>query len=113
MKKYGSACQREKELLEQMSHLRLRNSMWFRDLIYVLLNNNKIQSNITEISLNEKDRIKSREEVDEKSLARFNERLKRAGLPEIKSLDDIPEDFEPKDAFLAEAAAITLDYAEY
>jgi len=64
------------------------------------------------ISLEESVRIKKREEMDSKLLVRNNERLKRAKLPEVKSLDDIPDDFEPIDSFLIEAAAITLDYSK-
>ncbi|WP_435234132.1 carboxy terminal-processing peptidase [Psychromonas sp. PT13] len=92
--------------------IRMKKEKEFNYLLSDIAEYNK-DKDITEISLNEKERIKSREEADQKLLARSNERLKRAGLPEIKSLDDIPENFEPKDAFLAEAAAITLDYAEY
>ena len=65
----------------------------------------------TTISLVEKVRVKEREEKEASGLVRTNERLKRADLKEIKSLDDIPDDFEPVDAFLIEAGHITLDYA--
>jgi carboxyl-terminal processing protease len=92
--------------------VRIKNEIEFNYLLSDIAEYNE-DKDVTTISLNENDRIKSREEADAKSLIRFNERLKRAGLDEIKSLDDIPDDFEPKDAFLAEAAAITLDYADY
>ena len=62
-------------------------------------------------SLNEDERIKSRQEREARALKRINERLKRAGLDDIESIDDLPEEFEPLDAFLIEAASITLDYA--
>jgi len=65
----------------------------------------------TSISLAEKVRVKEREVKQMEGLKRTNERLKRAGLKEITSLDDIPDDFEPLDAFLIEASHITLDYA--
>lgn len=64
------------------------------------------------ISLEEKERVKMREENENRALKRSNERLQRAGLKTIKSIDDLPDDFEPIDAFLIEAAAITLDYAQ-
>lgn len=70
-----------------------------------------LEKDMTSISLDKKKRIKEREENEAKALARTNERLKRAGLDEVKSLDDLPEDFEPIDAFLIEAGHITLDYA--
>ncbi|PKH01658.1 carboxy terminal-processing peptidase [Psychromonas sp. MB-3u-54] len=69
------------------------------------------EKDMTTISLKESDRLKLREENEKQALLRVNERLKRAGLPEVKSIDDIPDDFEPIDSFLLEAAAITLDYA--
>jgi len=64
------------------------------------------------ITLVESERIKVREEKEQGALIRTNERLKRAGLPEVESLDDIPDDFEPLDSFLLEAVAITLDYSK-
>ncbi|MEH6454543.1 MAG: carboxy terminal-processing peptidase, partial [Psychromonas sp.] len=70
----------------------------------------RAEKDMTSISLNEKERIQLREEKDTQALVRVNERLKRAGLKEVKDIDDVPEDFEPIDAFLLEAAAITLDY---
>ncbi|WP_372880696.1 carboxy terminal-processing peptidase [Psychromonas sp.] len=69
------------------------------------------EKDMTTISLNERERVKLREEKEKQALQRVNERLERAGLPQVTSIDDIPEDFEPIDAFLLEAAAITLDYA--
>ena len=69
------------------------------------------EKNDKSITLIESERIKLREEKEQDALVRTNERLKRAGLPEVKSIDDIPDDFEPIDAFLIEAAAITLDYS--
>ena len=70
------------------------------------------EKEVTVSSLNENERIKSREEKELRILKRINERLKRAGLAEIKTIDDLPEEFEPLDAFLIEAASITLDYAQ-
>lgn len=66
----------------------------------------------TFVSLVKSERIKSREDKEQAVLVRTNERLTRAGLDTIKSLDDLPDDFEPLDAFLIEAASITLDYAQ-
>jgi carboxyl-terminal processing protease len=71
------------------------------------------EKELISISLNEKERIKSRQENEQRTLKRANERLKRAGLPLVDSIDDLPEDFEPVDAFLTEAAAITHDYAQF
>lgn len=72
----------------------------------------QIEKNKKTISLDEKVRIKKRDENENKTLLRTNERLKRAGLKQVKSLDDIPEDFEILDALLIEAAHITLDFSK-
>ncbi|MCV2884139.1 carboxy terminal-processing peptidase [Aestuariibacter sp. AA17] len=61
------------------------------------------------ISLVEAERVKEKDERDAKRLKRANERLARAGKEPVKSLDDLPDDFEPVDPFLAEAANITFD----
>lgn len=66
----------------------------------------------TFISLIKSERVQLREDKEQAVLKRTNERLKRIGLDKIKSLDDLPDDFEPLDAFLIEAATITLDYAQ-
>jgi len=63
------------------------------------------------ISLDEKARVAERKTKEAENLIRTNQRLKRAGLKEVKSLDDLPDDFEPLDSFLIEAGHITLDYA--
>ena len=63
------------------------------------------------ISLVESVRIKKREEQESLLLIRNNERLKRAKLPTVTDLDDIPDDFEAIDSFLIEAASITLDFS--
>jgi carboxyl-terminal processing protease len=63
------------------------------------------------ISLDENTRIAERKKSEAENLIRTNQRLKRAGLKEVKSLDDVPDDFEPLDSFLIEAGHITLDYA--
>jgi len=70
------------------------------------------EKNVTVISLNEEERLKLREKNEQHALQRSNERLQRAGMEKIKSINDLPDDFEPIDAFLIEAAAITLDYAQ-
>ncbi|MCG6201248.1 carboxy terminal-processing peptidase [Psychromonas antarctica] len=70
------------------------------------------EKDVTVISLNENERIKLREKNDRQALQRGNERLQRASLEKVKSLDDFPDDFEPVDAFLIEAGEITHDLAQ-
>ncbi|WP_417605846.1 carboxy terminal-processing peptidase [Oceanimonas baumannii] len=66
----------------------------------------------TSISLNLAERKAELEEQDAKSLARLNDRLRRADKDPVDSLDDAPKDFEPKDSYLEEAARITADLAD-
>lgn len=61
------------------------------------------------ISLNEAERIKTRDEQDKKALQRANERLTRMGKPMVKSLSDLPTDIKFPDGYLKEAANITAD----
>lgn len=63
----------------------------------------------TRISLNEQARLKERDVLDARLLARTNERLQRLGKPVVKSLDDVPTDIEFPDGYLDEAANITAD----
>lgn len=61
------------------------------------------------VSLNEAERRAEQEKQDAMALVRTNERLKRMGKPQVKSLDALPADYEAPDAFLQEAAYITAD----
>jgi len=104
------------DLQEQIKELTLDHKKRIKDEIEFSYLTDDISEYIlekdkTSISLVEKDRISEREANEADNLKRTNERLKRAGLKEVKSLDDVPDDFEPVDAFLIEAGHITLDYA--
>ncbi|MEO2279281.1 carboxy terminal-processing peptidase [Pseudoalteromonas pernae] len=65
------------------------------------------------ISLNEKDRLAKKDELEALALKRTNERLARLGLEPVESVDDAPEVLEDFDPFLEEAALITQDYIKY
>jgi carboxyl-terminal processing protease len=65
------------------------------------------------ISLVESQRLKDREESEQRSLARTNERLKRLGLEAVKDLDDVPEIISELDPYLEEAALITQYLIQY
>jgi len=65
------------------------------------------------ISLVESQRLKDREESEQRSLARTNERLKRLGLEPVKDLDDVPDVISELDPYLEEAALITQDLIRY
>ncbi len=62
------------------------------------------------VSLKQVDRVAERDKNKADQLARVNARLKRFGLPEVTSLDDVPEKLEKIDPFLEEAANITADF---
>lgn len=61
------------------------------------------------VSLNEAVRIKEKNELDARALARTNERLQRMGKPLVKKLDDVPTGLEMPDGYLQEAANVTAD----
>ncbi|MWN31597.1 MULTISPECIES: carboxy terminal-processing peptidase [unclassified Gilliamella] len=63
------------------------------------------------ISLNKKKRELEQKTNDERDLIRMNERLKKAGLPSITKLDDLPKDYKQPDAYLDESIEILLDFA--
>lgn len=69
----------------------------------------KVKKEDKTISLVESERLKEKVEQDESRLVRANERLLRRGLPAVAKLDDLPEDQDPIDPFLDEAASITYD----
>lgn len=60
-------------------------------------------------SLNKAERIKERDDIKAKRLARANERLVRMKLKPIKNIDDLPDDIADLDPFLEETARITSD----
>lgn len=70
----------------------------------------KQQADDKTVSLKEAERVAERDENKAKQLVRVNARLKRFGLPEVTSLDDVPEKLEKIDPFLEEAANITADF---
>ncbi len=71
----------------------------------------KQNKDVNHISLSHKKRIKEREDDEKKRLERFNERQKLSGKPALKSIKDIPSDYETPDPYLDEATKITLDLA--
>ncbi len=73
----------------------------------------KAEKDRTTISLSEKARIKEREENEARALARANERLKRLGLEQVASLDDLPDVLDEIDPYLEEAALITEDFIRH
>lgn len=105
------------DLQKEIDKLSLKHKQRIKDEIeftYLLddIEEYRKEKDVTVISLNEEERLKLSEKNEKHALQRSNERLQRAGLEKIKSIKDLPEDFEPIDAFLIEAATITLDYAQ-
>ncbi|OCG61671.1 carboxy terminal-processing peptidase [Gilliamella sp. Fer4-1] len=62
------------------------------------------------VSLNKNKREAEQKTNDERDLKRMNERLKKAGLPSINKLDDLPKDYKQPDAYLDESIEILLDF---
>lgn len=65
-----------------------------------------------EISLNYEDRIAEQNKDEAEELDYINSYLTSIGKPTIKSLKDLPDDFEQPDCFLTEASNIALDLAD-
>lgn len=95
--------------LEQKHQARIGKEVEFQYLMQDIADYKQQMADKT-VSLREASRVAERDENKAKQLLRTNERLKRLGLPEITSLDDVPEDVDKIDAFLEEAASITADY---
>lgn len=64
------------------------------------------------VSLNYAQREKENKDDDATRLKRINERLKAAGKKPIKSLDDVPKDYQEPDPYLDETVKIALDLAQ-
>ncbi|MFC0180296.1 carboxy terminal-processing peptidase [Thorsellia kenyensis] len=65
------------------------------------------------ISLNYDERKKEDEEYEKTRLSRINERLKVEGKPLLKSLEELPKDYEGPDPYLDETVNIMLDFAKF
>ena len=64
------------------------------------------------MSLNYAQREKENKDDDATRLMRINERLKASGKKPIKSLDDVPKDYQEPDPYLDETVKIALDLAQ-
>lgn len=97
--------------LKELHQLRIKTDPEFKyaeeDIAWYQAEKNKKY-----ISLNEAERIKTRDDQDAKALLRANERLTRMGKPVVKSLSDIPTDMKFPDGYLREAANITADLVQ-
>jgi carboxyl-terminal processing protease len=77
--------------------------------IYEDVERYKIKKEDKTISLVETERLKEKDEIEQRNIMRTNERLARLGLEKVENLDDLPEELETVDPFLEEAANITFD----
>lgn len=64
------------------------------------------------ISLNYAQREKENDEEEATRLMRVNDRLKRAGKPLLKKIDDLPKDYQEPDPYLDETVHIASDLAK-
>ncbi|RKF20114.1 carboxy terminal-processing peptidase [Alginatibacterium sediminis] len=103
----GSAVQSIEEL-KARHELRIQNDP---DFAYILSDIEEYRSEKDKktVSLNEAKRLAIRESKEQAQLTQLNEQLVRAGFEAIEKLDDIPEEYEPEDVFLTEAALIAVD----
>lgn len=61
------------------------------------------------ISLNYAQREKENSEIDATKLKRINARYAKEGKPLLKSIDDLPKDYEGPDPYLDESVNIAID----
>ena len=73
----------------------------------------KAQKDDKKISLMESERLKERDEAEQRALTRTNARLKRLGLEKVSDLDDVPDVIGELDPYLEEAALITQDLISF
>ncbi|AMG31877.1 carboxy terminal-processing peptidase [Grimontia hollisae] len=97
--------------LDQNHQQRIKNDAEFGFILSDIAEY-KAEKDKNVISLSEKIRISEQQDADKKRLARLNDRQKMLGKKLFKSLEDVPNDYEEPDAYLDEAAAITLDLAK-
>ena len=64
------------------------------------------------VILNFTEREKENKELETIKLNRINERFKLEGKPALKSLDDLPKDYEGPDPYLDETAKIAVDLSK-
>ncbi|MCT8247932.1 carboxy terminal-processing peptidase [Proteus faecis] len=64
------------------------------------------------VVLNFAEREKENKELEAIKLNRINERFKLEGKPALKSLDDLPKDYEGPDPYLDETAKIAVDLSK-
>ncbi|MBV7387096.1 carboxy terminal-processing peptidase [Pasteurellaceae bacterium TAE3-ERU1] len=65
------------------------------------------------LSLNLKERKEENDKDDARRLAVLNARFKAEGKKPLKSIDDLPKDYEAPDFYATEAEHIAADYAQY
>jgi carboxyl-terminal processing protease len=96
-------------VLREKHHARISAEAEFQYLLHDIADYKQKVDDKT-VSLKQVDRVAERDKNKADQLARVNARLKRFGLPEVTSLDDVPEKLEKIDPFLEEAANITADF---
>jgi carboxyl-terminal processing protease len=96
-------------LLREKHHARIGKEAEFQYLLHDI-SEYKLRANDKTVSLKEIERVAERDKNKADQLVRVNARLKRFGMPEVASLDDVPEKLEKIDPFLEEAANITADF---
>lgn len=71
-----------------------------------------MKANKNIISLNYVKREKENKEVDTIKLHRINERFARQGKAPLKTIDDLPKNYELPDPYLDETVRIAVDLAD-
>lgn len=95
------------EKWQQRLNTRIDNNPEFQ-YVYEDIKAYQQEKDRTWVSLVLDERKAEQAEDEAKKLTRANQRLKRMGLEPVKSLEDIPEDIEIDDPYLAETVALSF-----
>ncbi|SFN42349.1 carboxy terminal-processing peptidase [Xenorhabdus japonica] len=98
-------------LLTKLHNRRIANDPEFRYIKQDIAYYKVIKERNGVYSLNYAQREKENKEYETNKLNRINERFKREGKKPLKSLDDLPKDYEGPDPYLDESVKIALDLA--
>lgn len=108
--KTGDITQFEPQLLKRHEQ-RIAKDPEFQYIAKDIERINALKDKRSIVSLNFAQREKESQEDDATRLSRINDRLKRAGKPAIKKLEDLPKTYQDPDPYLDETVNIALDLA--
>ncbi|KAA9001706.1 carboxy terminal-processing peptidase [Affinibrenneria salicis] len=97
--------------LIKLHQARIASDPEFQYIEQDLARYNAMKDNRNIVSLNFAQREKENHDEEATRLQRINDRLTRQGKKTLKSLDDLPKDYQEADPYLDETVHIALDFA--